>query len=166
MRVFASESDNRGWGEHLGWGRRPSYIKRQPGRRQETDGGPGRRRRGGRAGKQEVTARIHRSSPGARQKTKCGNRATAGLPAPTRPAADAALAIRTAAAVTAGTRCQRAPQQPERRSANARQHARRRPRRPPWPDRAAQGRSARPLGPLVTVLVNREKKIKKPMERL
>ncbi len=44
---------------------------------------------------------------------------------------------------------------------NARQRARRKPRRQPWPDRAAQGRPARPMGPLVTVLVYSEQKIKK-----
>ncbi len=79
--------------------------------------------------------------------------AAAYFPAPTRPAADAALALRPAPAVTAGARI-RPPQQqqPEGRGASARQRARRQPGCQPWPERAAQGRPARPMGPLVKSL--------------
>jgi hypothetical protein len=143
-----------------------SILHQTPaGRPQETDGGPGRRRRGRRAGEQEVTARIHRASPGASQKERRGSWAAAYLPAPTRSAADAALALRPAPAVTAGARYRPPSQQPEGRSASARQRARRPPGRQSWSDRAAQGRPARPMGPLVNVLDDSTEKQNKPIER-
>jgi hypothetical protein len=149
--VPASGSDNRGWGEHLGWRRSPLDVQRQQGRLKETDGGPSQRRGDGRAGKQENAAGIHRANPCARQKKGRGGWAAADVAAPTRPAATASLALWPAPALTAGARIRPLQHHPEGRWADARQCARRQSRYRPWAERAAQGRPARPLGPLVKV---------------
>ncbi len=94
---------------------------------------------------------IHRADRRARQEKRPGGCAAACDAAQTRPAADAALAIWPAPAVPAGARIRSPEQQPEGRWAFTRQCARRQPRSQPWAERAAQGRSVRPLGPLVIV---------------
>jgi hypothetical protein len=143
--------DNCGWSEHLGWRRSPSDVQRQQGRRQETDGGPGQRRGGGRAGNQENAVGIYRADRRARQEKRPGCWAATCNTAQTRPAADAALAIWPAPAVPAGAQIRPPEQQPEGRWADTRQCARKQPRSRPGAERAAQGRSARLLGPLVIV---------------
>jgi hypothetical protein len=94
---------------------------------------------------------IHRADRRASQEKRPGGCAAACDAAQTRPAADAAQAIRPAPAVPAGARIRTPHQQPEGRWADTRQCAWRPPRRQPWAERAAQRRPARPLGPLVIV---------------
>ncbi len=94
---------------------------------------------------------VHRADRCARQEKRRGGWAAAYVAAQTRPAADPALALWPAPAVPAGARIRPPQQQPEGRWADARQCARRQPRSRPGAERAAQGRSTRPLGSLVKV---------------
>jgi hypothetical protein len=67
--------------QYLGWRRSPPDFQRQQGRRQEADGGPGQRRRGRRASKQENKAGVDHASPCARQKKGRGSWAAANFAA-------------------------------------------------------------------------------------
>jgi hypothetical protein len=135
------------------------HLQRQQGRRQETHGGPDQGRRRGRTGGQENQTGVSRTGPCACQKKGGGKGTAIADAAPTLPAT-AALAIRSAAALPPWAWSRPPKPFPYGGRTGAGQPARRLPRGRSWPQRAAQGRPARPLGPLVTYGEDSEQKKK------